>query len=346
MRTYNVKGLAGLSSIHVGESLKNLPDYLPSDGQAVIITDTNLEKYYRNDFPDLPVITIGTGEKIKTLSTVEILLRKLLDHDCDRTSFIIGIGGGIVTDIVGFTASVFLRGVDFGFVSTSLLSQVDASVGGKNGVNLDAYKNMVGVFNQPRFVICDLDMLQTLPQTEISNGFAEIVKHALIYDTDMFDYIQTHRKEALDLDRDVIFKLVADSVRIKSSVVERDEKEAGERRKLNFGHTIGHAIEKIERAGHGRAVSVGMAAAALFSAQQGLISPKDVDRIKQLLSGLNLPISSSLPAQEIIRAASKDKKKQGQDLYYVFLEQIGQARVKKIPYSEMNRFITDMFSPG
>lgn len=123
------------------------------------------------------MITIGTGEKNKTLATVEYILRELVSLGCDRSSFILGIGGGIVCDITGFAASIFLRGVRFGFVSTSLLSQVDASVGGKNGVNLDAYKNMVGVFNQPDFVICDLEMLETLPEAEISNGLAEIVKH-------------------------------------------------------------------------------------------------------------------------------------------------------------------------
>ncbi|MBU2452204.1 MAG: 3-dehydroquinate synthase, partial [Proteobacteria bacterium] len=225
MKTFHVKGQLRLSSIHVGESLRNLDKYLPST-QVVIVTDENIKKYYKKDFPDVPVITIGTGEGIKTLSTVEAILKELINYSCDRTSFIVGIGGGIVCDITGFAASIFLRGINFGFVSTSLLSQVDASVGGKNGVNLESYKNMVGVFNQPEFVICDIDLLNTLPKKEISNGLAEIVKHALISDESMFDFIENNKQKALDLDYDTIFKLVSDSVNIKSQVVQQDEKEA------------------------------------------------------------------------------------------------------------------------
>ncbi len=342
METFHVNGLLGQSSIHVGESIKNLENYLP-DGQVVIVTDENIKKYYQKDFPDVPMITIGTGEGIKTLSTVESILRELIEYSCDRSSFIVGIGGGIVCDITGFAASSFLRGVDFGFVSTSLLSQVDASVGGKNGVNLDSYKNMVGVFNQPNFVLCDIDLLNTLPKQEISNGLAEIVKHGLIKDAGMLDFIEDNKEKALKLDHDTIFKLVADSVKIKSQVVQQDEKEGGERRKLNFGHTLGHAIEKIERAGHGRAVSMGMVAAALFSKDKGFLSNTDVNRIVSLLTDLNLPVDLNYDATEIIKAAGKDKKKEGKDLFYVFLEQIGNARVEKISFNEMNHFIKTVF---
>jgi len=342
METFHVKGQLKLSSIYVGESLKNLENYLPST-QTIIVTDENIKKYYQKDFPNVPVITIGTGEGIKTLATVETILKELIHHSCDRDSFIVGIGGGIVCDITGFAASTFLRGVNFGFVSTSLLSQVDASIGGKNGVNLDSYKNMVGVFNQPEFVICDIDLLNTLPENEISNGLAEIVKHALISNADMFDFIENNKQKALALDYDTIFRLVADSLRIKSQVVQQDEKESGERRKLNFGHTIGHAIEKIEKAGHGRAVAMGMVAAARFSQARQLINQGDVSRIRSLLHDLNLPITLDYNAKKIISAAGKDKKKQGNDLFYVFLEKIGRARVEKISFDEMNKFITSVF---
>ncbi|MDA8134636.1 MAG: 3-dehydroquinate synthase [Desulfobacteraceae bacterium] len=342
METIHIKGKLGTSSIHVGEHLKNLGNYLP-ESRTVIITDENIKKYYGNEFPDLPVITIGTGEEIKTLSSVEFILKELIRYSCDRSSFIVGIGGGIVSDITGFVASVFLRGIKFGFVSTSLLSQVDASVGGKNGVNLDAYKNMVGVFNQPEFVICDLGLLQTLPGPEISNGFAEIVKHALICDKALFEFIETNRQKALSLDDQTIYRLVADCVKIKSGIVQRDEKEAGERRKLNFGHTIGHAIEKIERAGHGRAVSMGMVAAARFSRERGMISKKDVSRIMALLQDLNLPTGLNYDPGAVINAAGKDKKKEGKDLFYVFLEEIGTARVEKIGFHELNEFILKTF---
>ncbi len=343
MQTFQVRGESGLSSIHVGESLKNLESYLPSGCRTIIITDENIKKYYGADFPDVPVITIGTGESIKNLATIETILNELVRLSCDRSDFIVGIGGGIVCDITGFAASIFLRGIKFGFVSTSLLSQVDASVGGKNGVNLNAYKNLVGVFNQPEFVICDIELLNTLPSEEVSNGFAEIVKHALISDARLFEFIEENRDKALSLDHDTIFRLVADSVRIKSRIVQQDEKESGERRKLNFGHTIGHAIEKIENPGHGSAVSMGMVAAAMFSEQKGLMAHEDIMRINRLLKELNLPVSLTTPASAIVMAASRDKKKQGRDLFFVFLEKIGSALVEKISLDHMNDFICSVF---
>ncbi len=343
METFNIQGLSGLSAIYVGESLKNLENYLP-DSQIIIITDENIKKYYQKIFPKVPIITIGTGEGIKTLAMIETILKQLLHHSCDRSSFIVGIGGGIVCDIAGFAASIFLRGIKFGFVSTSLLSQVDASVGGKNGVNLDSYKNMVGVFNQPEFVICDLELLNTLPEQEISNGFAEIVKHALILDADLFAFIEKNSKKALCLDYETIFNLVAASVKIKSQLVQKDEKESKERRKLNFGHTIGHAIEKIEKAGHGSCVARGMVAAARYSQARHLIDLNDVSRICSLLTDLNLPTALEYNAKKIINAAGKDKKKQGSDLFFVFLEQIGKARVEKISFAEMNTFIASVFN--
>ncbi len=343
MQTYQVKGLLGLSSIYVGESLKNLKKYLPLS-KTIIITDENILACHGKDFPDLPIITIGTGESIKTLATIESILKQLIDFDCDRTSFIVGIGGGIVCDITGFAASIFMRGVKFGFVSTSLLSQVDASVGGKNGVNLDSYKNMVGVFNQPEFVICDIALLHTLPKDEISNGFGEVVKHALIYDAPMIEFIENNIQKALQLDHDTIFRLVADSVKIKSQVVQMDEKEAGERRKLNFGHTIGHALEKINNPGHGRAVAMGMVAAAKFSQQKKWIKNSDVKRIINLLNNLNLPTHLNYSASEVKNAAHKDKKKEGDDLFYIFLEHLGKARVDKISIQEMDTFIDSTFN--
>ncbi|WP_321494727.1 3-dehydroquinate synthase [uncultured Desulfobacter sp.] len=344
IKTFTVEGRQGTSAIHVGASLSSVGDFLPDQGSVVIVTDENILKLYGSSFPAGHVITIGTGEKVKVLSTVEYILREMISAGCDRSSFLLAIGGGIVCDIAGFVASVFLRGIRFGFVSTSLLSQVDASVGGKNGVNLDAFKNMVGVFNQPQFVLCDIDMLSTLPKNEISNGFAEIVKHGLIKDLSLLEFIENNREKALALDRETVFRMVADSVEIKSRVVQADEREAGERRKLNYGHTIGHAFEKLNPCGHGRAVAAGMVAAAVYSRQKGYINQGDVDRIKNLLLGLGLPVVFDFPGEEIIKAASRDKKKQGNNLFFVFLEQIGQARVENISYDDLNGFIRGYFA--
>lgn len=339
MKTFEVNGRQGNSLIHVGESLSQVGSHLPAGVSPVIITDNNILKLYGEQFPKGPVITIGTGEKNKTLTTVTTILRELIRLGCDRSSFILGIGGGIVCDVAGFAASVFLRGIRFGFVSTSLLSQVDASVGGKNGVNLDDFKNMVGVFNQPEFVICDIDLLTTLPEAEISNGLAETVKHGLIKDVGLLEFLNANREKALALDRDTMFRLVADSVDIKSRVVRADEREAGERRKLNFGHTIGHAFEKLNPSGHGRAVAAGMVAAARFSEKKGFLTRDAVDKVTDIIAGLGLPVTSRFPVEEVIAAASRDKKKMGQNLFFVFLESLGCARVEKISYDEMNDFI-------
>lgn len=345
MKSYHIHTKLGTSSIHVGESLDNLSSYLPS-GQCIIITDENIQQLYQDRFPELPIITIGTGEKIKTLETVTSILRQFIDLSADRSSFIVGIGGGIVCDIAGFAASTYMRGLKFGFVSTTLLSQVDASVGGKNGVNLDAFKNMVGCFNQPEFVICDINLLNTLPKPEISNGMAEIVKHAMIQDAALFEFLENNQRNALDLDWDTIFRLVSDSVNIKSTIVQRDEKETGERRKLNFGHTIGHAIEKIDGTPHGRAVSIGMAAAAQFSLAKGYICTTDVQRIKSLLTGLDLPIILDYDADTLIAAALKDKKREKDDIYYILLEKIGSACIEKMSVSRMRQLITFIAPAG
>ena len=342
MKTFCVENPLKRSLIHVGERLTNVAAYLP-DKRCVIITDDNVSRLYAHEFPRADVITIGTGEKIKTLATIESICRQLIDLGCDRQTFILGIGGGILCDIAGFAASVFMRGVSFGFVSTTLLSQVDASVGGKNGVNQDAYKNMIGVFAQPDFVICDISMLSTLPEAEISNGLGEIVKHGLISDKALFSFLEAHAAQALALDPDTTFRLVSDSVRIKSAVVQADEKEAGERRKLNFGHTLGHAMEKIRPDGHGRAVSMGMVAALKFSREKTGLPGEVINRTLDLLNRLDLPVTLDFRAEDIITAVSRDKKKENQQMFFVFLEAIGKAVVEKVKLTELNRFIHKIY---
>ncbi|MGE0083489.1 MAG: 3-dehydroquinate synthase [Desulfococcaceae bacterium] len=342
MKTLEIHGSTGPSRILVGENIRNAVSYLPDKAQVIIITDSNIRNLYHKDFPDAPVIEIGTGEGIKTLETVNEIFRQLLEMEADRSAFILGIGGGIVCDITGFAASTYLRGVDFGFVSTTLLSQVDASVGGKNGVNFSGYKNMIGVFRQPDFVICDMNLLKTLPEKEILCGFAEIVKHAAIADSAMFGWMETHWEKALSLDTDAIEKLVHDSVRIKSGIVNRDEKEKGERRKLNFGHTFGHAVEKITKIPHGQAVSVGMAVAAALSVRRGYLKSEDADRIRILLTNLKLPTRISLDREKVLDALKKDKKRKGGSIHFVLLRHIGEAIVEEIRIKELEDVIHDM----
>ncbi len=341
MKIIEINGTTGNSTILIGESLQNLQKYTNSK-EIVIITDKNVRRYYAKYFPHCEVIEIGIGEEIKNLDTVQKIYRKLVELELNRSSFVIGIGGGIVCDITGFVGSTYLRGVRFGFVSSTLLSQVDASVGGKNGVNFCGYKNMVGVFNQPEFVICDMNLLKTLPEKEIICGLAEVVKHAVIRDSDLFLYLEEHYNKALDLNTDIIEKLVYDSILIKSSIVNRDEKEKGERRKLNFGHTFGHAIEKTTGIPHGEAVSLGMMVAAALSAKRDLLSREDIRRIEELLKKLKLPTRLQIDGERVIEALRKDKKREGESINFVLLHGIGNAVVEEIPIKELEAVVDEI----
>ena len=338
MKTFEIHGSTGDSFIHVGEILQNLQNYIPSEN-IVFITDKNVKQFYENDFPPHPAITIDIGEKIKNLDTVRDIYEKLVAVGADRSTFIVGIGGGIVCDIAGFVASTYLRGVRFGFVSSTLLSQVDASVGGKNGVNFKDYKNMIGVFNQPEFVICDLNLLNTLPKKEILNGMAEIVKHGVIEDASLFAYLEKHSQKALSLDVDVIEKLVYDSIIIKSAIVNQDELEKGARRKLNFGHTFGHAFEKTTGVAHGEAVSAGMVVASQLCVKRGHLSVKDAERIESLLQKIGLPVRIQAEKKSVLDALKKDKKREGDRIYFVLLNEIGNAFVDQIPITELEAVI-------
>jgi 3-dehydroquinate synthase len=336
-----IHGSTGDSQILIGEGLENLQKYIASE-RVVIITDSNVERLYGKDFPPYEIIQIGMGEEIKTLNTVRAIYGRLLELEADRSSFIVGIGGGVVCDIAGFAASTYLRGVPFGFVSSTLLSQVDASVGGKNGVNFEGYKNMVGVFNQPEFVICDMNLLKTLPQKEVLCGLAEVVKHAAIGDSRLFSYLEKHNKEILQLDEEVLGKVVYDSVVIKSGIVNRDEKEKGERRKLNFGHTLGHALEKTTGAPHGEAVSAGMVAVSALSEKKGYLSTEEKERIEALLENFQLPTRVQIDEKRLLDALRKDKKREGEEINFVLLQGIGRAVVEKIAVSELETLVSEM----
>jgi 3-dehydroquinate synthase len=338
MKVINIKSRPHDSTIMIGERLDNLGKHIPVE-RPVIITDTNVLACWGEHFPQGDVITIGTGEKIKTFDTVHYIYEQLLKLEADRSSFIVGIGGGIVCDIAGFVASTYMRGVRFGFVSSTLLSQVDASVGGKNGFNFGGYKNIVGVFNQPEFVICDLNLLKTVPQKEIRSGFAEIIKHGAIADKNLFAYLEVNRDRALALDLAVIEKLVYDSVIIKSEIVNQDEKEKGERRKLNFGHTFGHAIEKTTKVRHGEAVSAGMVLASELAVKKEALSVKYSNQLIELLDQYGLPVRLEFDCKEVLDTLRMDKKREGDRIYFVLLSEIGKAYVEDIAIQELEALI-------
>jgi 3-dehydroquinate synthase len=340
MQAIEISGAARASRVLVGDLYRELSRHIPP-GRAVVITDENILRFYRAELPPVPVLSIGSGEGEKTLETVRSLYESMLALEVDRSVFIIGIGGGIVCDVSGFAAATYMRGLRFGFVPTSLLAQVDAGIGGKNGVNLEGYKNLVGTFSQPEFVLCDPWFLRTLPEAEVANGLAEIVKHALIADAEMFAYIEKHAEKALALDPEVIARLVGDSVRIKAAVVGRDEREAGERRKLNFGHTLGHALEAAGRFSHGEAVSVGMVFAADVSVRRGRLDAAAFDRLLRLLNALRLPTAAQVDLRRVQEAVGKDKKRAGESIHFVQLDGIGNSAVDKISLDEFKRWLSE-----
>ncbi len=342
MQHINIKTNSGESNIYLGETIKNLRKYLPSGKKVVIITDENIIKHYHSHLEGYPVIKIGLGENNKTLQTVEKIFLELVNLEVDRTGFIIGIGGGIVCDVAGFAASVYMRGIPFGFVSTTLLSQVDASIGGKNGVNLSGYKNMIGVFSQPEFVICDITMLKTLDVKEYLSGFAEIIKAAAIRSKDLFEYLRKNCTEALSCNTGILEHMIYESVNIKAKVVENDEKESGERRILNFGHTFAHSIEKNFGILHGEAVSIGMVLAAKTSVKLGLIKQETAEEIKEVLTNYKLPVSLDFNKNDVFNALLKDKKREGEFINLVLLKDIGNAIIQKVSVNDMEEIVNDL----
>ncbi len=329
------------STIIIGGDFSKTEEYLPQKN-TIIITDENIEKYYSKSFPKFPIVKVALGETNKTLSSIELILNQLIKLGADRDSFLLGIGGGIICDITGFAASVFMRGIEFGFVSTSLLSQIDASVGGKNGVNLNAYKNLIGNINQPSFVLCDTNMLQTLPKKEVISGMAEIVKHSLIADAKMFNFINKNSDRITRLDQTILPQLIYDNIKIKSSFVEKDEKEQGERKKLNFGHTLAHAIEKHSDLSHGEAVGIGIVFASKVSFLKKYISKPELEIIINTVQKIGLPTQLNIDKEKITEAIFKDKKRKANMLSFILLEKIGTAKIEDVEMDELKQWIYDL----
>jgi 3-dehydroquinate synthase len=338
MDRISVQGLAGRSDILIGEVLENLRHYIPAN-QVYIITDDHVYSIYGKRFPAFPVYSVEPGEPSKKLSETERIYGWLLEKGADRNSFILGIGGGVVCDLAGFVASTYMRGLSFGFVATTLLAQVDASVGGKNGVDFQGFKNMIGTFNQPQFVICDIEMLKTLPEEELYNGFAEMIKHALIADHEKFAFMEEYAGELLKCNSEFIEPLVLQSVKIKAGIVSGDEREKGERKKLNLGHTWGHAVESVAGLPHGKSVGIGLEFAARFSVHKGLLSQMEYNRVVSLLKKYNLPVSTSVKKELVFEAMLHDKKKNAGSIDFVLMRGIGNVEVQNIPIGEIREFV-------
>ena len=320
--------------------IDQLSDFCPHD-RVIVITDDTVNALYASSLP-YPVISFSPGEPNKTLDTVRALYDQFLELGVDRSSFIVAVGGGLVCDVAGFVASTYMRGIPFGSVPSTLLAQVDAAIGGKNGVNRHGYKNLIGTINQPRFVLCDPQLLKTLPERELKCGFAEIIKHAVIADSEYFNFLNANCFALLSLQTDVLIESIKRSIEIKATIVGQDETEQGLRRLLNFGHTLGHAVEKTTALHHGEAVSVGMIFATILSEKLGLLSDSKVEKIRALIEKFGLPTRQELDQKAIIEAIGKDKKRADETLRFVLLDDIGHAIDREIEQKELELWINDL----
>ena len=324
---YGIK-IKDRSEVLVGCVGDLLPRLLP-DRRVVVVSDTNIDRHYHSLVNRFDHVLIRLGETSKTLLTADAVYRKFIDLGVDRSTFILAVGGGIVTDVAGFAASTYMRGVDFGFVSTTLLGQVDASVGGKNGVNVDGYKNMAGTFTQPQFVICDPALLATLPDREFRAGLAEAVKAAVIADEELFARLEASTFEELRRNTDLLSDVISAAIRVKADIVERDEREGGERRKLNLGHTLAHAIEKSSDVmNHGEAVAAGTALISEAAVRLGVLPQADCDRITGLLAKLGFDLRPPVGMDRLLREIAKDKKNKDGELRIVLPTRIGDCDVR------------------
>ncbi len=343
MDAIEIKHNDQISNIFVEKSLERLGSLLPSSNIIVLI-DENVNRLYGNLFSQFKLISIRSGEPEKTLDTVAGIYGQLIELEADRHTFILGVGGGIVCDMAGFIASTYMRGLRFGFIPTTLMAQADASIGGKNGVNFHRFKNMIGTINQPEFVLADVRFLSTLPLRELNAGFAEIIKYGLISDKSILDDFDLNINQYLKVDTDELAKLIFKCASIKANIVNMDAREQGLRKILNFGHTIGHAIERISSDhNHGEGVSMGMVAAMKISQVKGDISIAETDRVCSLLLKLYLPVSIGRQLfPGIIESLRADKKRNQQFIDYIILKRLGTAEIIQMTFAELSALLLNM----
>ena len=303
-----------------------------ADSTTAELYGAELKEILKETCTYVSMFVFPAGEVNKTLNTVRDLYEHLILEKFDRKDMLVALGGGVVGDLTGFAAATYLRGIGFIQIPTTLLSQVDSSIGGKTGVDFDAYKNMVGAFHMPRLVYMNLNVLKTLPDRQFACGMGEIIKHGLIQDSDYLEKLSTYQREIREKNYAALLWMVAGSCKVKRHVVEEDPTEQGIRAWLNFGHTIGHSVEKLKdfTLCHGECVAIGCAAAAWMSWKRGLISEKEKEATEQLLLDYQLPVRvKGLQPEDIVKTTKLDKKMEGGHIKFVLLKKIGEAFVTR-----------------
>ncbi|MBI5390790.1 3-dehydroquinate synthase [Candidatus Woesearchaeota archaeon] len=305
--------------------------------QRIVITEKKMAQLLKPQqyAPDAHILVFKGGEQQKQMKTVVSLAQEMMNLGVDRKSLVIAIGGGVVGDVAGFVASIYMRGIAYIHVPTTLLAMVDSSIGGKTGVDLHEAKNMLGTIYRPRAVISDLRFLLTLPKEEMRNGFAEIIKVALIKDNVLYHAIAKEKEKLLEPSHALLEGIIRRAIKIKLDIVTQDETEQGVRRLLNFGHTVGHAIEAASsyQIKHGTAVAIGMVYAAKLSQREGLLSQQSVTEILELLESMGFPtmLPTAMNKDQLIAGMMHDKKKEHQHIHAVLLKDIGNALIQELP---------------
>jgi len=315
----------------------NQLDELVDKQKTIVLTDRNVFEAHQEKFIGWELIVIEPGEEHKIQSTVDEVIKLMIEMEADRSTTLVGVGGGVITDLAGYIASVFMRGISFGFVPTTLLGMVDASVGGKNGIDVGVYKNMVGVIRQPKFLFYDYSFLSTLPENVWSDGFAEIIKHACIKDAVAFKQLEKEDIDSIRNQSNVLGALIQRNVLLKTQVVQNDEFEKGERKLLNFGHTLGHAIETQYALTHGQAVAIGMSYALKLSEQ--ITGFQDSEKVRAVINQYRLPIKGDFDVKKVLDILKMDKKRVDKNMNFILLEKIGKGVIQSIPMVQLTKMV-------
>lgn len=331
------------------EKFKAVPDFLNSlltSGKSIYyIVDSELLRFeeYKGMLEDRKKFVFDANETNKNIDTVLSIQDFLLKNSADRKSLVIGIGGGITLDITGFAASIFMRGIPFGFVPTTLLAMVDASIGGKNGVNFKGFKNYIGTFNNPDFILISTFFLKTLPRKEFNVGIAEVIKYGAIYKPELLDYLFSKFNELNPQNERTLSYIIEQSIKTKIEVVEKDFKESGLRKILNFGHTLGHALERLKMVSHGEGVAAGMVFASFLSLKKGYLSEYEFEKLLKIISLFNLPVFiKGVSIKDLLDGISGDKKKAGTKIDFVLLKGLGKPVIESMDLSEIRRGLEDL----
>lgn len=321
-------------------------DEVLTPANTIVMTDANVENLHSGLFNNFKaIITIPAGEEHKNHNTILSLVQQLMEHKAHRKTFLLGVGGGMVTDITGFVAAIYMRGLRFGFAPTTLLGMVDASIGGKNGINIGLQKNMIGTIQQPEFILFDNQLLTTLPDEEWSNGFAEVIKSACLFDADLFGELSANNIVYYQQNDSALSAMIAKSVEWKNKIVLADERENGLRKLLNFGHTSGHAFETVCNIPHGQAVGLGILVACKISEQFGLAGTV-TQQLHTLLQQYNLPVSIQANTNAIMDVLMMDKKRDNYGVDFIILKSIGNAEIKNIEFDTVKNAIEEFTHAG